>query len=75
MTKRSGMMQVIVDVFAYNSKSYYLITSGAGLGDNVMRLPVTGNETVLDAVAAIGGLAQTSSTRLWISRPAPGGSG
>jgi polysaccharide export outer membrane protein len=67
--------EVTVDVFAYNSKVYYVITEGAGFGDNVIRQPVTGNETVLDAVAAIGGLAQTSSTKLWISRPAPGGSG
>lgn len=67
--------EVTVDVFAYNSKVYYIITEGAGFGDNVVRRPVTGNETVLDAVASIGGLSQISSTKLWISRPAPGGVG
>ena len=46
---------VSVDVFSYNSKVYYVITEGAGQGDNVARFPVTGNETVLDAVAQIVG--------------------
>ena len=66
---------VAVDVAAYNSKVYYLITQGAGMGDNVRRLPITGNETVLDAVSQIGGLSQVSSKKLWIARPAPGTAG
>lgn len=67
--------QVVVDVFAYNSKKYYIITQGAGFGDNVEEAPITGNETVLDAVARIGGLSQISSTKIWIARPAPNGVG
>ena len=66
---------VFVDVLAYNSKVYYIVTQGGGFGDNVVRAPVTGNETVLDAVAAIGGISQVSSTNLWIARPAPNGVG
>jgi polysaccharide export outer membrane protein len=75
LSQRLDSPKVIVDIFAYNSKSYYLITSGAGLGDNVMRLPVTGNETVLDAISLAGGLSQLSSKRIWIARPAPNGMG
>jgi protein involved in polysaccharide export with SLBB domain len=67
--------QVVVDVFAYNSKKYYVVTQGAGFGDNVVTAPITGNETVLDAVATIGGLSQLSSKRIWIARPAPNGVG
>lgn len=67
--------EVSVDVFAYNSKVYYIITEGAGFGDNVVRVPVTGNETVLDAIAQIGGMQQISSKTMWIARPAPGGVG
>ena len=67
--------KVAVDVFTYNSKVYYIVTEGAGLGDNVVRLPVTGNETVLDALATVGGLSQLSSKRIWIARPAPQGVG
>jgi polysaccharide export outer membrane protein len=63
--------QVSVDVLAFNSKVYYVITQGAGLGDSVRRLPVTGNETVLDAVSQINGLSQVSSKKMWIARPAP----
>ncbi len=67
--------EVFVDVLAYNSKVYYIVTQGGGFGDNVVRLPITGNETVLDAVAGVGGISQVSSSRLWIARPAPNGVG
>jgi polysaccharide export outer membrane protein len=67
--------EVSVDVLGYNSKVFYVITDGAGLGDSVKRIPVTGNETVLDAVAAVGGLSQLSSKEVWVARPAPGGFG
>lgn len=67
--------KVSVDVLIYNSKFFYIITEGAGFGDNVVRIPITGNETVLDAIAQVGGLQQVSSKRLWISRPAPKESG
>lgn len=67
--------EVFVDVLAYNSKVYYIITQGANLGDNVVRLPITGNETVIDAVANLGGVSQVSSKRMWIARPAPNGVG
>jgi len=50
-------------------KVFYLITEGAGLGDNVHSVPCTGNETVLDAVSLINGLSQVSSTKMWIARP------
>ena len=66
---------VSVDVFSYNSKVYYVITEGAGQGDNVSRFPVTGNETVLDAIAQINGLSRLSSKDVWIARPAPSGVG
>jgi polysaccharide export outer membrane protein len=63
--------EVAVDVFAYNSKVYYVITQGAGLGDGVSKFPITGNETVLDAIANINGLTQISSKKIWIARPVP----
>lgn len=61
--------EVAVDVFAYNSKVYYVILEGAGLGDSVTRFPITGNETVLDAIANVNGLSELSSKRMWIARP------
>ena len=66
---------VSVDVFSYNSKVYYVITEGAGQGDNVAKFPVTGNETVLDAIAQVNGLSKLSSKEIWIARPAPSGIG
>ncbi len=67
--------QISLDVFVYNSKFFYVISEGGGLGETVARIPITGNETVLDAIAQLGGFEQTASTKLWISRPAPSGVG
>lgn len=61
--------EISLQVYAYNSKVYYVITQGAGLGDGVYRFPVTGNETVLDAISQINGLQQVSSKKIWIARP------
>jgi len=63
--------EVSVDVVAYNSKVYYIIVQGAGSGDSVRRLPITGNECVLDAIAQLNGLSPVSSKKIWIARPAP----
>lgn len=67
--------QIALDVLAYNSKVFYIITEGGGFGDQIVRLPITGNETVLDAIAQIGGTTRVSSKKMWISRPAPHGMG
>ena len=67
--------EVNVDIFAYNSKYYYVITDFAGSGEQVQRLPITGNETVLDAMALIGGLSAVSTKTIWVARPAPDGHG
>jgi polysaccharide export outer membrane protein len=61
--------EVAVDVFAYNSKFYYVVTQGAGLGDGVSKFSITGNETVLDAIAEVNGLEAVSSKRIWVARP------
>jgi polysaccharide export outer membrane protein len=60
---------VSLDIKQCNSKVFYIITEGAGMGDNVRRVPITGNDTVLDALAAVNGLSQVSSKRIWIARP------
>jgi polysaccharide export outer membrane protein len=65
--------EVSVDVFAYNSKAYYIVTDGGGFGEQVYRFPSTGNETVLDAMSQIYGLpAVASKKRIWVARPTPG---
>ena len=64
---------LVVDVSAYNSKVYYVITDGGGYGEQVYPIPVTGNETVLDAISKINGLPTVSSKkRIWIARATPG---
>jgi polysaccharide export outer membrane protein len=64
---------VTVDVLAYNSKWVYVIFDGAGSGEQVVRVPVTGNETVLDVIAMVGGLPLTATrhSEIWVARPAP----
>jgi len=68
--------EISVDVMNYNSKIYYVVLDGGGAGQTIVRLPITGNETVLDAIAEAKGLAAVSSKdRIWVSRPAPEGAG
>ena len=59
---------VSIDIHAFNSKVYYIILQGANLGDAVFRYPLTGNETVLDAISQINGLQQISSKKIWVAR-------
>ncbi len=67
---------VNVDVIAYNSKVYYIITDGAGYGAQVYRVPVTGNETVLDAIGQINGLPAVASKKcIWVARRTEGTGG
>jgi polysaccharide export outer membrane protein len=66
--------EVSVEVAGYNSKVYYVVYDGGGQGQQVARLPATGNETVLDAVGQLNGLTTVSDARrMWVSRPAPDG--
>ena len=63
---------VSVSVSGYNSKVYYVIADGGGFGQQVYRFPITGNETVLDAISMINGLPPVSSKRhIWLARPTP----
>lgn len=63
---------VIVDVLAYNSKRYYVIFDGAGFGEQVIPFPITGSETVLDAISNVGGLSEAASKRnIWVARRTP----
>jgi polysaccharide export outer membrane protein len=66
---------ISLDVIGYNSKVYYVVTDGGGNGEQVIRLPATGSETVLDALSYINGLPPVASKeRIWVSRPGPPGS-
>lgn len=61
---------VFVDVTAYNSKVYYVQGDVGAPG----RLPITGNETVLDAINYAGGLLPTAAPQnIRVVRPAPPG--
>ena len=60
--------RVFVDLAAYNSKVYYV----QGQVETPSRLPVTGNETVLDALSYAGGVVglNLAQTRIRLVRPA-----
>ena len=62
--------EISLDVFAYNSKVCYVIFDGGGFGQQIVRLPITGNETVLDAIAQVSGLTPVSNKhRIRLARP------
>jgi protein involved in polysaccharide export with SLBB domain len=67
--------EVLVNVLRNNSKVFYIITKGGELGDDVVRAPITGNETVIDAIASVGGLGKNHEAKIWIARPAANGEG
>lgn len=63
---------VAVDVIGYNSKAYYVITDGAGYGEQIFRFPIQGHETVLDALSNVNGLpAVGSKQHVWVARRCP----
>src|SRR5262245_22634823 len=67
--------EVQVDVLAYNSKVVYIISDGAGSGESVVRVPFTGNETVLDVMSQVDGLSEVAAkNNIWLARPGPHGS-
>src|SRR6202041_1510875 len=62
--------RVFVDVSSFNSKIYY-VQGDVGVPG---KLPITGNETVLDAINYAGGLIPTASPQnIRLVRPAPPG--
>jgi polysaccharide biosynthesis/export protein len=63
--------QVAVSVTGFNSEKYYVIFTAENGGEDVVSLPITGKETVLDAIGVVGGLSRVSSKQLWLSRPDP----
>jgi polysaccharide export outer membrane protein len=72
LKERPNPKKIFVDVLAYNSKVYYIITDGGGYGEQVYRFAITGNETVLDALSWINGLpAVASKKHIWVARRVP----
>ncbi len=62
--------KVFVDVARYNSKVYYVQGEVGSPG----RLPITGNETVLDAINYAGGVLPSAGVpNIRLVRPAPAG--
>jgi polysaccharide export outer membrane protein len=62
--------EISLDVYSYNSKWYYIVADRAGYGQTVIRLPITGRDTVLDAISQMfGTLSMSSNKHLWLARP------
>lgn len=69
---KKDTIRVVLDVLQYNSKRYYVVTDGGGAGETVTAFPITGSETVFDAIANIGGLPPVASKRqIWVARRTP----
>jgi polysaccharide export outer membrane protein len=63
--------EVTVDVAATNSKAYYVVCDAGGY-QQVIRRPLLGGETVLDALSESRGLPPPALAQVWIARPVPG---
>lgn len=55
--------EIVINVIGYNSKVYYVIFDFGANGQQVVRLPVTGNDTVLDAISQVNGLTAVSDPK------------
>jgi polysaccharide export outer membrane protein len=62
--------RVSVNVAAYNSKKYYIVFEGSKDGEDVITMPISGKDTVLDALSQTKNKSP-GNTEIWISRPAP----
>jgi polysaccharide biosynthesis/export protein len=67
--------QVGVEVRDYNSKSYYVVSESLIGNQSMWQFPITGNETVLDAIARAPRFAHISAKTIFVARPTPGGLG
>ncbi len=74
LTEYLEQPRVSLDVFSYNSKVYYIVVEGGDAGDHLLRAPITGNETVLDALALStdGKIPNPAKCWVWVARPTPG---
>jgi polysaccharide export outer membrane protein len=64
--------QLSVDISGFNSRNYFVIYDLPGTGQMFFRMPITGNETVLDALTNMRFLPQgVSKQRIWVARPSP----
>lgn len=77
LAKQADQVAISVDVLKYNSKFCYIILEDDASGDQVVKLPMIGNEAVLDAFA----LATENTdvrigprTEVWIARAGNNGS-
>jgi polysaccharide biosynthesis/export protein len=67
--------QVGVEVVQFNSKSYFVISESSTGSGLFRRCPITGNETVLDAIAQLERVGRMTGKLIWVARPAPGACG
>jgi protein involved in polysaccharide export with SLBB domain len=74
LSKRLLNPEVAVNVATANSKFYYLISDTDRSHQQILRFPIVGGETVLDALSRLPGLSPVDK-RIWIARPAPGSIG
>src|SRR5262249_7952760 len=63
--------EVSLSISGFNSKVFYVITDGSGIsGDQIIRLPMTGKTTVLDALGFLNGLPVYAwKHKMWVVRP------
>jgi protein involved in polysaccharide export with SLBB domain len=61
-----------VEVMQFNSKSYFVIAESSTGNGAMHRFPITGNETVLDAIAQLERVGNITGKMVWVARPSPG---
>ncbi|HEY2786556.1 MAG TPA: polysaccharide biosynthesis/export family protein [Fimbriiglobus sp.] len=64
--------EISLDIVGYNSKLYYIIYDYGTAGQQIIRVPLTGSDTVLDGIGQTQGLPTVADARkIWVARPQP----
>ena len=71
--KKKTALNVSLKLFESQSQYYYVIIRRSQ-GDEVIRRPLTGNETILDAIGSIANVPDAAKRTIWLARKTPTGS-
>ncbi len=61
--------EVSVNVRHYNDKVYYIVTEGDSLENGIRRVPITGKDTIKEALDTVKGLTLLPKATVWVARP------
>lgn len=69
LSQSAAMPDVSLDVAPAEANVYYIVATGTGQGDSVLRVPAQGADSVESAVRLAAKVDATQIEKIWIARP------